>query len=133
MREIPTDDRCLTVVIAAYNEAEVLPALQPRIAAALDMAESEGLEATLLYVDDGSQDATWSVMNDLAVRDQRERERPRHPVQSAPVVGDAVVPVARRPRVELARGHERGKRRIDEAQLGDLQHRHRDEQQRDPP
>ncbi len=71
MHEIPTTDRCLTVVIAAYNEAEVLPSLQPRIAAALDMAEREGLEARLLYVDDGSQDATWAVMNELASADPR--------------------------------------------------------------
>lgn len=71
MHEIPTTDRCLTMVIAAFNEAEVLPALQPRIAAALDAVERDGLEARLLYVDDGSQDATWSVMNDLAARDPR--------------------------------------------------------------
>ncbi len=71
MHEIPTSDRCLTVVIAACNEADVLPALQPRIAAALDAAERDGLEARLLYVDDGSQDATWPVMHDLASRDPR--------------------------------------------------------------
>lgn len=71
MHEIPALDRCLTVVIAAYNEALVLPVLQPRIVAALDAAELEGLEARLLYVDDGSQDATWPVMNELAARDPR--------------------------------------------------------------
>lgn len=59
------------MVIAAFNEAEVLPALQPRFAAALDAVERDGLEARLLYVDDGSQDATWSMMNDLASRDPR--------------------------------------------------------------
>jgi glycosyltransferase involved in cell wall biosynthesis len=58
-------------VIAAYNEADALPALQPRIAAALDAVEREGLEARILYVDDGSQDATWTVMNDMALRDPR--------------------------------------------------------------
>ncbi|MEO5628629.1 MAG: glycosyltransferase family 2 protein [Thermomonas sp.] len=71
MHEIPTAQRCLTVVIAAYNEAEVLPSLQPRIAAALDAAAREGLEARLLYVDDGSEDATWQIMNGLAARDPR--------------------------------------------------------------
>ncbi len=71
MHQIPTAERCLTVVIAAYNEAEALPSLQPRIAAALDTVEREGLEARLLYVDDGSQDATWQVMNELAARDPR--------------------------------------------------------------
>lgn len=71
MHEIAAHDRCLTVVIAACNEAAVLPVLQPRIKAALDAVEREGLEARLLYVDDGSQDTTWAVMNELASRDPR--------------------------------------------------------------
>ena len=71
MHEILAADRCLTVVIAAYNEAAVLPVLQPRLAAALDTVEREGLEARLLFVDDGSKDATWAVMNDLAMHDPR--------------------------------------------------------------
>ena len=71
MYEIPTTDRCLTVVIAAFNEADGLPALQPRIAAALDVVERDGLEVRLLYVDDGSKDATWLVMNELASADSR--------------------------------------------------------------
>ena len=71
MHEIPTIDRCLTVVIAAYNEAEALPTLQLRVAAALDVVEDDGLQARVLYVDDGSQDATWEVMNDLAAGDCR--------------------------------------------------------------
>ena len=71
MAEILTADRCVTVVIAAYNEAEVLPTLHPRVAAALAMVERDGLAARVLYVDDGSQDATWSVMNALASGDPR--------------------------------------------------------------
>jgi glycosyltransferase involved in cell wall biosynthesis len=71
MHDIPAADRCLTVVIAAFNEAAVLPVLQPRILAALDAIEHEGLNGRLLYVDDGSHDATWSVMNDLATQDPR--------------------------------------------------------------
>lgn len=71
MYEIPTTDHCLTVVIAAFNEADGLPALQPRIAAALDVVERDGLEVRLLYVDDGSKDATWLVMNELASADSR--------------------------------------------------------------
>ena len=30
MHRIAPDDRCLTIVIAAFNEAEALPALQPK-------------------------------------------------------------------------------------------------------
>ncbi len=60
----------LTVVVAAFNEAESLPLLQPRIAAALDALAGE-IEGRVLYVDDGSRDATWSVMQSLAAADPR--------------------------------------------------------------
>ncbi len=71
MHRIAPEHRCLTLVIAAYNEADALPALQPRIAAALDMAECEGLDARVLYIDDGSRDATWNVLHALAANDPR--------------------------------------------------------------
>lgn len=54
----------LTVVIAAFNEAESLPVLHPRIAAALDRVP--GLDGRVLYVDDGSRDATWAVLRGFA-------------------------------------------------------------------
>ena len=59
----------LTVVVAARNEAEALPHLHPRIAATLDRLD--GLDARVLYVDDGSTDATWAVMQRLANEDPR--------------------------------------------------------------
>ncbi|TBR10895.1 MAG: glycosyltransferase [Lysobacter sp.] len=59
----------LTVVVAAYNEADSLPLLHPRIAAALEGIE--GLDARILYVDDGSRDATWPVLVAIAHRDPR--------------------------------------------------------------
>ncbi len=71
MPEIAPTDRCLTLVIAAFNEAEALPSLQPRIGAALDAAEREGLDARALYVDDGSSDGTWDVLRGLAMDDPR--------------------------------------------------------------
>lgn len=59
----------LTVVVAAYNEAEALPRLHPRIAAVLDgMADVDG---AVLYVDDGSSDATWRVLQGIAAADAR--------------------------------------------------------------
>ena len=62
----------LNVVIAAFNEADSLSLLQPRIAAVLDgLAERDGLEGRVLYVDDGSTDATWNVLQQLAARDSR--------------------------------------------------------------
>ncbi|MDQ3160981.1 MAG: glycosyltransferase family 2 protein, partial [Pseudomonadota bacterium] len=71
MHDIPMPDHCLTIVIAAFNEADGLPTLQPRLAAALDAVERDGLEARLLVVDDGSEDDTWQVMNEMAARDPR--------------------------------------------------------------
>ena len=59
----------LTVVVAARNEAGALPTLHPRIAAVLDRLED--VDAQVLYVDDGSTDATWEVMQGLARQDPR--------------------------------------------------------------
>jgi glycosyltransferase involved in cell wall biosynthesis len=63
-----TRDR-LTVVIAAYNEADALPLLQPRLQAVLDaMTDVDG---RILYVDDGSRDGTWRTLQSIATADPR--------------------------------------------------------------
>ena len=59
----------LTVVVAAYNEAEALPLLHPRIRAVLDGMPD--LEGRVLYVDDGSRDATWTMLQQIAAADAR--------------------------------------------------------------
>lgn len=61
----------LTIVVAAFNEAEALPVLHPRIAAVLDGLAGEGVDGHVLYVDDGSRDRTWAVLDDIAVADPR--------------------------------------------------------------
>ena len=61
----------LTVVVAAFNEAEALPALHPRIAVVLDALADDGTEGHVLYVDDGSRDRTWAVLDDIATVDPR--------------------------------------------------------------
>ncbi len=61
----------LTVIVAAFNEAEALPALHLRIAAALDVLRADGVEGHVLYIDDGSRDRTWAVLDDIAADDQR--------------------------------------------------------------
>lgn len=62
----------LTIVVAAYNEADALPALQARIAGVLDaLGRDEGSEGRVLYVDDGSRDGTWRVLQDIAAGDPR--------------------------------------------------------------
>mgnify|MGYP000709270608 CR=1 FL=1 len=57
----------LTVVVAAHDEAAALPLLHPRIRAALEGLQ--GLRTRVLYVDDGSGDATWEVLRDIAAAD----------------------------------------------------------------
>ena len=59
----------LTVVVAAYNEAEALPLLHARLLPVL--AAMGDVDARILYVDDGSSDATWPVMHRLAAQDPR--------------------------------------------------------------
>ncbi len=57
----------LTLVIAAHNEAQALPLLHPRLRAVLDQLQD--VEGRGLYVDDGSTDDTWPVMQALAADD----------------------------------------------------------------
>ncbi len=57
----------LTVVVAAHDEAPSLPLLHPRLRAALDALD--GLDSRVLYVDDGSTDATWEVLQAIAASD----------------------------------------------------------------
>lgn len=59
----------LTVVVAAYNEADALPLLHARLSPVL--AAMDDVDARVLYVDDGSSDATWPVMRQLAADDPR--------------------------------------------------------------
>ena len=63
--------RQLTIVVAAFNEAGALPLLHPRIAGVMDGLAADGIEARTLYVDDGSSDGTWEVMQGIAAGDAR--------------------------------------------------------------
>ena len=66
-----TRDR-LTVVVAAFNEAQSLPELHRRLGAVLGaLADGEAVDGGVLYVDDGSADDTWSVLQALAATDPR--------------------------------------------------------------
>ncbi|HZV24188.1 MAG TPA: glycosyltransferase family 2 protein [Luteimonas sp.] len=62
----------LTVVIAVCNEAQTLPLLQPRLSAVLDaLAREAQVEGQVLYVDDGSSDDSWRVLQRIAAADPR--------------------------------------------------------------
>ena len=67
----PMNPDRLTVVVAAYNEAEALPLLHARLATVLDGMRGDGVDGRVLYVDDGSRDATWSILQRIAGADPR--------------------------------------------------------------
>ena len=60
----------LTVVVPAFNEQESIWPMYERLVAALE-PHLAGLE--VLFVDDGSRDATWQRVSELAARDPRVR------------------------------------------------------------
>jgi glycosyltransferase involved in cell wall biosynthesis len=58
----------LTVVVPAYNESAGLRDFHARLAAVFDRLS---LACTVLYIDDGSRDDTWQVIESLAASDAR--------------------------------------------------------------
>jgi len=58
----------LTVVVPAFNESAVLREFHARLAAVFDTLD---LSCTILYVDDGSRDDTWELMESLRAADTR--------------------------------------------------------------
>jgi glycosyltransferase involved in cell wall biosynthesis len=58
----------LTVVVPAYNEEAVLERFHARLGAVLDALP---LDCRVLYVDDGSGDGTWALIEALAAADPR--------------------------------------------------------------
>ena len=64
----------LTVVVPCYNEESTLPVSYPLFAEELNQLTDSGLvapESGVLFVDDGSSDATWRTICDIAARDKR--------------------------------------------------------------
>lgn len=58
----------LAVVVPAYNESEGLREFQRRVGLVFDALD---LQCSVLYVDDGSRDDTWQVMESLRAADPR--------------------------------------------------------------
>ncbi len=61
-------DQPITILIAAYNEQDVLVTLHSRLRKVLDELPQP---AQVLYVDDGSRDHTWTIIESLLVTDAR--------------------------------------------------------------
>jgi glycosyltransferase involved in cell wall biosynthesis len=58
----------LSVVVPAYNEQEVLPEFHRRTAGVLDAIP---MQAEVIYVNDGSKDATLQILQQLKLQDAR--------------------------------------------------------------
>src|SRR5579871_3186963 len=65
----PPAMQTLAVVVPAFNESEGLRAFHARLAAVFDGLSE--FACSVLYVDDGSRDDTWAVMQSLQAADAR--------------------------------------------------------------
>ena len=68
IRAAPDPRPAISVVVPAYNEQEVLPAFQARI---IPVMEAIGLPFEVVYVNDGSRDATLQIMLAMQAADPR--------------------------------------------------------------
>ncbi|MDB6091689.1 MAG: glycosyltransferase [Gammaproteobacteria bacterium] len=62
----------LTIVVPCFNEEEVLPETARRLAALLQEMTANGLiapQSQIVFVDDGSRDRTWEMIEALAIGD----------------------------------------------------------------
>lgn len=63
---------CLAIVVPCYNEAAVLEQTTQHLLGVLeDMQEIVSPDSRILYVNDGSADATWDIIERLHARDRR--------------------------------------------------------------
>lgn len=60
----------LSLVVPVFNEVESLPQLHREISA---LAQGHGYQLEVIFVDDGSTDASWAVIRRLAEEDPRVR------------------------------------------------------------
>lgn len=63
----------LIIVIPCYNEQEVLPITAPQFLAKINQLATEGLisgDSRVMFVNDGSKDDTWNIIQQLADQDE---------------------------------------------------------------
>lgn len=66
----------LSIIVPCYNEQEVLPETNRRLLAVIERMQAKGLVTTgssVHYIDDGSKDRTWALIEELAAADRRVR------------------------------------------------------------
>jgi len=63
-----TDQQTLSIVIPVFNEVESLKTLHGELS---EVIETNGYDAELIYVDDGSTDRSWQEIEQLAAKDAR--------------------------------------------------------------
>ena len=68
MNNPPAASPVLSVVIPVFNERESLGELHRQIGT---MAETHGIDLEIIFVDDGSKDGSWNVIQHLAAKDPR--------------------------------------------------------------
>lgn len=64
----------LGIVVPCFNEEEVLPETNKRLLALLNLMQEKGEitpDSVVCYVDDGSSDSTWKLIESLAAQDAR--------------------------------------------------------------
>jgi glycosyltransferase involved in cell wall biosynthesis len=64
----------LGIVVPCYNEEEVLPETGKRLLELMDRLQAADLikaDSSIYFVDDGSKDRTWEIIQELAQRDSR--------------------------------------------------------------
>ncbi|MDR2115512.1 MAG: glycosyltransferase family 2 protein [Planctomycetaceae bacterium] len=60
----------LSIVVPVYNEEESLPQLYQEIC---EVAETNRYELEIIFIDDGSKDRSWEIVEQLATQDERVR------------------------------------------------------------
>ena len=65
--------RLLSVVLPAYNEQDVLPMTHERFTGVADELAAMGFDYELIFVNDGSRDATADMLDEMARRDPHVR------------------------------------------------------------
>ena len=63
----------LIIIIPCYNEQEVLPITAPQFLAKINQLAAEGLisgDSRVMFVNDGSKDDTWNIIQRLADQDE---------------------------------------------------------------